>query len=232
MSETFTSLLNGLAGDVGVALIALRLALAIVAGCVVAWLASGRQNNLSDDTLPITLVLMSVLIAMATQIIGDNIARAFSLVGALSIVRFRTAVPQTQDVAFVLTSVVVGMAIGAGQFLIATIGLVMVSAIVQFIHYFPRAFTGESREPTPPAGAVAKTIDLALVVGPSAAEAVQITIGQMCRSFQLRCVETARKGAALKLHYEVILATHTDATSAVIKLQQLSAVESVELKMR
>ena len=50
---------------------------------------------------------------MVTQVIGDNVARAFSLVGALSIVRFRTVVRDTQDTAFVIFAVVVGMAVGA-----------------------------------------------------------------------------------------------------------------------
>ena len=60
-------------------------------------------------------MLLSILIAMVTQVIGDNIARAFSLVGALSIVRFRTVVRDTQDTAFVIFSVGVGMAVGAGN---------------------------------------------------------------------------------------------------------------------
>src|SRR5688500_6738220 len=60
-----------------------------------------------------TLVLLSILIAMVTQVIGDNVARAFSLVGALSIVRFRTVVRDTQDTAFVIFAVGVGMAVGA-----------------------------------------------------------------------------------------------------------------------
>ena len=51
-------------------------------------------------------MLLSILIAMVTQVIGDNIARAFSLVGALSIVRFRTVVRDTQDTAYVIFAVV------------------------------------------------------------------------------------------------------------------------------
>ncbi len=58
-------------------------------------------------------MLLAVLIAMVTQVIGDNVALAFSLVGALAIVRFRTVVRDTQDTAFVMLSVVVGMAVGA-----------------------------------------------------------------------------------------------------------------------
>jgi hypothetical protein len=57
-------------------------------------------------SFPITLALLSVLIAMSTQVIGDNVARAFSLVGALSIVRFRTVVRDTKDTAYVIFAVV------------------------------------------------------------------------------------------------------------------------------
>ena len=65
---------------------------------------------------------------MVTQVIGDNIARAFSLVGALSIVRFRTVVRDTQDTAFVIFAVVVGMAAGARDLVVAGIGIVVIGA--------------------------------------------------------------------------------------------------------
>ena len=84
-------------------------------------LASG-----SAGTFPTTLVLLCVLIAMVTQVIGDNVARAFSLVGALSIVRFRTVVRDTKDTAFVIFAVVVGMAVGAGQPVVALCGIAVV----------------------------------------------------------------------------------------------------------
>ena len=74
-----------------------------------------------------TLVLLSILIAMVTQVIGDNVARAFSLVGALSIVRFRTVVRDTQDTAYVIFAVAVGMAVGAHNFWVAGRGIGVVS---------------------------------------------------------------------------------------------------------
>src|SRR5687768_3785600 len=74
----------------------------------------------------ITLVLLSILIAMVTQVIGDNVARAFSLVGALSIVRFRTVVRDTQDTAYVIFAVAVGMSAGAGHPGLALSGLVVI----------------------------------------------------------------------------------------------------------
>ena len=75
-----------------------------------------------------TLVLLTVLIAMVTMVIGDSIARAFSLVGALAIVRFRTVVEDTRDTAFVIFAVAVGMAAGAGFLKAALVGLPFAAA--------------------------------------------------------------------------------------------------------
>ena len=79
-------------------------------------------------TFVTTLVLLATVIAMATQVIGDNVARAFSLVGALSVVRFRTVVKDTQDTAFVIFAVVVGMASGANHLVVGLVGLGIIVA--------------------------------------------------------------------------------------------------------
>lgn len=63
------------------------------------------------------LFLMSFCTAIVMMIIGSNIARAFSLVGALSIIRFRTAVKDVRDTAFLFFAIVVGMGCGTGFFL-------------------------------------------------------------------------------------------------------------------
>src|SRR6185295_13041366 len=78
-------------------------------------------------SLQSTLVLLSILIATVTQVVGESPARAFSLVGALSIIRFRTVVQDTQDTAFVIFAVVMGMAAGASAPWVAMIGLGIVS---------------------------------------------------------------------------------------------------------
>src|SRR5687767_15955194 len=106
----------------------LRLVAALALGALVA-LVYRLTRTVSDDARSFTgtLVLLSILIAMVTQVIGDNVARAFSLVGALSIVRFRTVVRDTQDTAFVIFAVGVGMAAGAGQYSVAVSGIAIVA---------------------------------------------------------------------------------------------------------
>jgi len=107
---------------------ALRLIAALALGYVIAWiyLRSRREDADVGASFPMTLVLLSVLIAMVTQVIGNNVARAFSLVGTLSIVRFRTVVRDTRDTAYVIFAVVIGMAAGAADLWVALMGLAVI----------------------------------------------------------------------------------------------------------
>src|SRR5205823_1366980 len=92
----------------------LRLAAAFVLGCVAAGIHRLTARPGPWSGFLATLVLLSVLIALVTLVIGNSLARAFSLVGALAIVRFRTIVEDTRDTAFVIYAVAAGMACGTG----------------------------------------------------------------------------------------------------------------------
>jgi len=113
-----------------------RLLIALALGALVAWIyRATRKSAEMSASFSVTLVLLAILIAMVTQVIGDNIARAFSLVGALSIVRFRTVVRDTQDTAYVIFAVVVGMAVGAKDLWVGIIGI----GVVGFAAYLMMA---------------------------------------------------------------------------------------------
>jgi len=111
--------------------VVIRLVTAAILGFGVTWLYRvTRPKAHVTNSFAVTLVLLSVLIAMVTQIIGSNVALAFSLVGALSIVRFRTVVRDTEDTAFVIFSVVIGMAVGTQNLVVALSGYVIVGGTV------------------------------------------------------------------------------------------------------
>ena len=106
-----------------------RLLAALFLGVAVAFVY--RRTRPRGEVLasfPPTLVLLAVLIAMVTQVVGNNAARAFSLLGALSVVRFRTVVRDAQDTAYVIFAVVVGMAAGAANFWVGGVGLLIVGS--------------------------------------------------------------------------------------------------------
>lgn len=77
-----------------------------------------------------TLIIVGVTISVIIIVIGSNLARAFGLVGALSIIRFRSAIRDPRDVAYVFFSMGVGLACGTGMFTAALILTVVLSLIV------------------------------------------------------------------------------------------------------
>ena len=105
-----------------------RLLAAVALGLIVAAIYWRVRRDEASSSLAVTLVLLCVLIAMVSQVVGDNVARAFSLVGALSIARFRTVVKDTQDTAYVIFAVVVGMAAGTSDLWVAIIGILVIGA--------------------------------------------------------------------------------------------------------
>ena len=71
-----------------------------------------------------------MVVAIIMLIVGSNIARAFSLVGALSIIRFRNAMKETRDVGFIFFAMAVGMACGTRFYLLAVISTLVISFLI------------------------------------------------------------------------------------------------------
>lgn len=92
-----------------------------------------------------TLVMMTTVVSMIMLIIGSNIARAFALVGALSVIRFRNAMKETRDVGFIFLGMAVGMAVGTRFYLLAVFSTAVLSAFVVSLYKF-NMFAKEIRE--------------------------------------------------------------------------------------
>ena len=68
----------------------------------------------------------ALIVAIVMMVIGNNLARAFALVGALSIIRFRTVIKDTKDTAYVFLALAGGMAAGTSSYFLAITGVVFV----------------------------------------------------------------------------------------------------------
>ncbi len=206
------------------AVIVARLTVAFVLGGATAllyWATHRRDETLVWSFLS-TLVLLSILIAMVTQVIGDNIARAFSLVGALSIVRFRTVVEDTRDTAFVIFAVIVGMAVGAGHTEVALAGFCVVT---------PAAALMRSRRQTL-ANGVARywTVNVRVGTSDSPETIIDATFRTHFLESRLTTASTCRQGAAVDLTYRVRLRPNSKPTAVLSDLNRLEEVQNVELK--
>ena len=69
-----------------------------------------------------SLVILTVLTSMVMTVIGNNVALSLGMVGALSIVRFRTAVKDSRDTVYIFWTIIVGICCGVGDYAVATAG--------------------------------------------------------------------------------------------------------------
>ena len=77
-----------------------------------------------------SIVLLSMITSVVIIVIGNNLARAFGLVGAMSIVRFRTAVKETRDIVYIFFGLTVGMAAGVGLHKLAFLSTLFIGLIL------------------------------------------------------------------------------------------------------
>ena len=214
-----TSLANG-SGPAPVVLV-WRIGMAMVLGAAVAGIYRwARRGDSVRVTFLTTLVLLATVIAMATQVIGDNVARAFSLVGALSVVRFRTVVKDSQDTAFVIFAVVIGMASGANHLVVGFVGLGIVVAASLVL--WPRRVDNWH-------GAEC-SLSLRIAVSAGVRPAVEQVLVAATRQFTLTSISTARQGASLEMAYRVLLRPGCVPADLVMELNALEGVESAGLQ--
>lgn len=83
-----------------------------------------------------SMIFISIILAGAMMIIGNNLAIAFGLVGAVSIIRFRTSVRSYLDMSFIFVSIVVGMASGLGFYFIAFLIAAFVGLLMLILNHF------------------------------------------------------------------------------------------------
>ena len=182
-----------------------------------------RPMNDEAESFTVTLVLLTILIAMVTQVIGDNVARAFSLVGALSIVRFRTVVRDTQDTAYVIFAVAVGMAMGANHPAVALCGLAVVGAAAVLLKKHGGAIL-------PATSQFPFVLRVRLAIGLDADAAIGPTIDQFATGRRLISLATARQGLAIDASYRTALRTETSAGALVAALNRVEGVQNVEFQ--
>ncbi len=197
--------------------VVLVLVLAFVLGLVVTathrWSVPGRPPA---PSLQASLALLPVVSSMVLLVIGDSLARAFSLVGALAIVRFRTRLRTTWDITFVFLALAAGIGCGTGKPLIASIGVLISVLAVAVLSLIP----GTGHPKAPP---VRIQCDLsALDVRQEDLDAILKT---HCADFTLLTTRSLRFGELLSLTWRVHLQEPNGAAALVAAMSRVEGVE-------
>ncbi|MDE0556520.1 MAG: DUF4956 domain-containing protein [Candidatus Poribacteria bacterium] len=197
---------------------ALRLLLAFVLGVFIVNIYRWTHAGIPQKSFTDTLIILCMLISVVMVIIGDSIARAFSLVGALSIIRFRTAIQDPRDIGFVFYALAVGMAIGAGSPSVAVLAAFLIGIIILGIYHWHENFSNDNEF----------SLEFCLPPEPSF-ETVYRPVFDRHLVYERLIEKRIKKNGVVELNYRVKLENPHD---WLVFFNELSNIESVtEAKM-
>ena len=109
----------------------LTIAISFVLGLIISftYIKTHTKGQYSQN-FTLTLIMLPIIIAIIILLVGSNIARAFSLAGAFSIIRFRSAPGDPKDIAYVFFTMAAGLACGVGAVGYAALFTVMLCLVM------------------------------------------------------------------------------------------------------
>ena len=129
MRERLWELFSATAGDLTVETIVIRMAVAsLIAGFIYLSYWLSHVGGIYSKKFNVTLLTLTLITTTVMIVIGNNLALSLGMVGALSIVRFRTAIKDSRDTIYIFWAIVAGICCGAGDYRVAGIGSVFVFA--------------------------------------------------------------------------------------------------------
>ena len=111
--------------------VVVSMVLALVLGCAIAWVYRRNYRGVMfSGNFTLTLIMMTLITTPVVLCIRNSIALSMGMVGALSIVRFRTAVKDPMDTAYMFWALTMGILLGAGLYVIALVVVLGISVFV------------------------------------------------------------------------------------------------------
>lgn len=127
MRENLFQMLESSGGELSTETILLRLVMsAIIAAFLFLSYRLSHSGSIYSAKFNVSLVALTVITTTVMIVIGNNIALSLGMVGALSIVRFRTAIKDSRDTVYIFWAIVVGICCGSGDYLVAAAGSAVV----------------------------------------------------------------------------------------------------------
>ena len=214
----FLTNFNDLSAEFSVADIAISLTLSFLLSCVIGIVYRRTHQNVSySQSYVQTLIIMGVVIAVIMLIVGSNVARAFALVGALSIIRFRNALKETRDVGYIFLVMGVGMACGTRFYLLAVIATVVVCLVLLIMHRFNWFAHNVQRQ----------VVKVHVPTDEDYADRIDDVLIRNTDEFEQVSIETIRGGALIEMTYTVRLKKGRNPSGLLGELRDVTSGQQV-----
>lgn len=210
--------LQELSGTFSVTDVVAAMALSFILSTMIGYVYRYTHRNVSySQSYVQTLVIVGMIVAMIMLVVGSNLARAFSLVGALSVVRFRNAVKETRDVGFIFLAMAVGMAAGARFYTLAAVAAVVISVVIVVMFKFDWFALNVQRQ----------VVKVQVPAGEDYSSDIRDVLIRYTSEFELVSTETIRGGALTEVFYTVRMKKGTEPSDLVTALQERTSGQRV-----
>lgn len=116
MDNLFNNILVNASSEITVGTALVTMLVAVVFGAAIGFTYYRTQEENYQRSMAVTLLMLPIILSVIILFIGSNIARAFSLAGTLSIIRFRSAPGDPKDIGFIFFDIAAGLACGVGMY--------------------------------------------------------------------------------------------------------------------
>lgn len=140
-----------------------------------------------------TIIIMGVVVSVIMIVIGNNIAVAFGLVGAFSIIRFRSAMSDPKDIAFIFLGMAAGITSGLGYYLIA---IMFTLSLVLIIYFMYTVNFGK-------AASIKKRLNITVPENLHDESIFNDVLSQHLQLYALRTIRTTNQGTMIELEYVI-----------------------------
>ncbi|EME16577.1 DUF4956 domain-containing protein [Rhodococcus triatomae] len=210
--------LQDLSGTFSTFDIIVSLSLSFVLSAIIGWVYRYTHKNVSySQSYVQTLVMVGMVISLIMLVVGSNIARAFALVGALSVVRFRNAIKETRDVGFIFLVMAIGMTTGTRFYLLAIAATVAICLVLLIMNKFSWFKLDVQRQ----------VVKVQVPPEPEYAALVEDVLIQYCTEFELVSTEAVRAGALNELYYTAQLKKGKKSTELISALGAVNTGQRV-----
>ena len=202
--------------------IIINLICSFILGLLISYIYRITHKGISySQSFMLTIVFVAIIVAMVMMVIGNNIARAFALVGALSIIRFRTVIKDTKDIVYIFWSLAAGMACGTGSYFLALVSAVLITIIAYIL--FKTNY-----------GSIYKSEFILQFrynkLDETESEASYLKkLSEFCSTHNLLNSEPSSDKKSLKLTYDIVLKEDMDSNKFVLEISNCTGVNEASI---
>jgi len=136
MNDLFNSILTNLSSEITIGSAMMTILIATLFGACISFTYYKTQQENYQRSFAVTLLILPIIFAVVIFFIGSNIARAFSLAGTLSIIRFRSTQADPKDIGLIFFDIAAGLACGIGLYGYGAVFVLVLCLIIILIEKF------------------------------------------------------------------------------------------------